>query len=98
MSTYNQELYSITSYKYVTPVSVVLPDDSVKKEVYILYSRLKGKMPDSGTTLLNKIAASTDAYLPAQSLKHKLTTNHVMKYQQLHAKGADIQRPYLVSI
>ena len=53
---------------------------------------------DFPSTLLNRIVAWMDAYLRAQSLKHKLTTNQVMRYQQLHATRADFQKLYLVSI
>ena len=66
-----------------------------ESSLYTILS-VEGKMSDSPTTLLNKIAASTDAYLRAQSLKHKLNTDHVIKYQQLHAKHADTQKLYLV--
>ena len=34
------------------------------------------------------------AYLRVQSLKLKLATNQVIKYQQLHATRADIQKLY----
>jgi len=48
--------------------------------------------------LLNRIAAWIDASVRAQSLKHKLTTNQVMQYQQLDATREVIQKRYLVSI